>query len=82
MGLGPKPRGAFAARMLLVPPDPLLNGVWAGAPTQRGPGGKAPSYILAAKPPRGLGRAPAPCEHDSIKPLPTGLVSPRGAKFV
>ncbi len=53
-------------RMLLgaPPPDPLMNRVWGGAPKrseaepQRGSGGLAPSYILAAKPPRGLGRSP------------------------
>ncbi len=35
-----------------------------GAQPQRGSGGRAPSYILAAMPPRGLGRSPSrsgPC---------------------
>ncbi len=47
MGLCPKPRGDYAARMLLgapppdtrwgrPPPDPLLNGVRGGAPTGSG----------------------------------------------
>ncbi len=78
MGLRPKSRGDFAARMLLgtrpqtpagAPPQTP-----AGAPPQtplglpfsrgsraqpkRGSGGGAPSYILAANPPRGLGRSP------------------------
>ncbi len=72
LGLRPRPRWKPP------PPGPQLNGVWGGAPTwsgarpQRGSGSGAPSYILAAKPPRGLGGAP----NDSIKP--TNLVSPRG----
>ncbi len=66
LGLRPKPRDGFAARMLLgAPPHPPLgapapaplpNGVWGGA--SAGVWGGAPSYILAAKPPRGLGRSP------------------------
>ncbi len=60
MGLRPRPRGGFAARMLLgaPPPDRLLNGVWGGAPEGVCGRSSRPSYILAAKPPRGLGRAP------------------------
>ncbi len=67
MGLRPKPPGSFAARSLLgaPPPDPrwdsapgpLLNGVWGRAPTGSG---AEPRNLLAAKPPRGLVRSPAP----------------------
>ncbi len=67
MGFCLKPRGGFAARMLLgaqppdprwrlPPPDPLLNWVWGGAPAWVW--GQSPSYILAAEPPRGSGRNP------------------------
>ncbi len=58
VGAPPKPRVGFAARILLGAPSPdaLLNGV--GVEPQRGSGGRAPSYILAAMPPLGLGQNP------------------------
>ncbi len=66
------------------PPDPRWGSApeprWGSAPDPAGggggAGGGAPPNLLAGKPPRVWGGAP----NDSIKP--TGLVSPRGAKFV
>ncbi len=53
------------------------SGVWGRAPT--GSGGRAASYILAAKPPRVWGGAPTPCVHDSIKPA--GLIESSLARW-
>ncbi len=54
-------------RMMLgpPPPDPLLNGApnGCGAESHRGSGVGAPSYLLAAKPPRSLGRSPNPLRY-------------------
>ncbi len=58
MGLSPKPRGGFAARMLLgvapaprwgSAPNPVQEGVWGGS-AQRGLG-RSPSGGLGAEPP-------------------------------
>ncbi len=67
LGLRHKPRGGFTARTLLGAPPPDHG--WGSAPNPvqvkglgaaavSGVWGGAPSYILAAKPPRGLWRSP------------------------